>query len=370
MRHWLGTLVKIGLSLFALIIIVPLIGVAIECRPFSTPALQPDTPAPADIQKIRDSLTNYARPEDQTYLTLPEWYIVYSADEYAAFIQKNPPSQFPYFQAIGQFWRSYYEVCAVTRESYPFNSGYHLGNVVVGLSFTIENIGKGVYENTLGRLGELFGGSAPTEEELFARALAKDYGDFIHTIPWYEFPFGEKLNGLWQTSMWGPNPIRKWERKLSLSVEYGLKSLYGGLIKQASQATYGIVDTEIQVWATGLSEDVLKREPKIKIVKPISGQTAIASVPRYEEFTQLAPKLMRQGVRFEEIAGNDEILITAFVPRLWQYDLAEGKLLFELPILTQPNQKRIAVKASVKSLHLLLTEMERREVRLEHLYDY
>jgi hypothetical protein len=157
---------------------------------------------------------------------------------------------------------------------------------------------------------------------------------------------------------------------LSLSFEYGLKSLYGGLIKRASQSTYGIEDVTIQVRATGLTGDVQRRESQIEIVQQINDSTAIASVPRYEAFTQLVPKLTRQGVQFVEIAGNDEILLTAFVPRLWEYDLTEGKLLFEMPMLTQPNHKRIAVKASVKSLHSLLAEMERREVRLEHIYDY
>ena len=369
-RKWLGLFLKVGLLLFLAVIFVPLIGVAIECRPFSSPTLPQAAPEPADIQKLKASLTNYARLEDQTYLTLPEWYIVYSADEYATFIKKNRPSQFPYFQAVGQYWRSYYDVCAVTRDAYAFNSGYHLSNVVTGLSFTIENIGKGLYENTLGRLGELFSSGTPTEEDLYARAVATEYGRFIHTIPWYDFPFSEKLSGLWQTSLWGPSPIRKWERKLALSFEYGIKSLYGGLIKQASQSTYGIVDVEIQVWASGLSKALLKSEPQIKIVKVISGQTAIASVPRYEAFTQLVPKLTKQDVRFVEIAGNDEILLTAFVPRLWEYDLAEGKLLFEMPILTQPNLKRIAIKVPVKSLHLMLAEMERRDVKLEHIYDY
>jgi hypothetical protein len=367
----LGFALKALLLLFGAAIVIPLIGVAIECRPFSTPTLSQASPEPADVQKIKAGLTDYARLEDQTYLTLPEWYIVYSADEYAAFIANSPPSQFPYFGAVVQYWRSYYDVCAVTREAYPFNPGYHLSNIVTGLSFTIENIGKGFYENTLGRLSELFGGNTPSEEEVYARAVAKDYGDFIHTIPWYEFPFGDKLNGLWaSTSTWGPNPIRKWERKLSLSFEYGLKSLYGGLIKRASQSTYGIEDVTIQVWATGLTSDVQRRESQIEIVQQINDLTAIASVPRYEAFTQLVPRLTRQGVQFVEIAGNDEILLTAFVPRLWEYDLTEGKLLFEMPILTQPNHKRIAVKASVKSLHLLLAEMERREVRLEHIYDY
>jgi hypothetical protein len=39
-------------------------------------------------------------------VTLPEWYIVYSADEYAAFVKSRAPSRFPYFSAVGQYWRT------------------------------------------------------------------------------------------------------------------------------------------------------------------------------------------------------------------------------------------------------------------------
>ena len=51
-------------------------------------------PAPAGVP-------GYARAEAFTYLTLPEWYIVYSADEYARVRRDGaPPSAFPYLGAV------------------------------------------------------------------------------------------------------------------------------------------------------------------------------------------------------------------------------------------------------------------------------
>ena len=369
----LGRIATIGLLVFCCIVLIPLVGVGVECRPFASvnPVQRAGAENSAEIKKIKEGLSGYARSEDQTYLTLPEWYIVYSADEYAAFIAKNPPSQFPYFQAIGQYWRSYYDVCAVTRNQYPFNSGYHLSLAVIGTSFTIENILKGIYENTLGRVTEWLSSSELTEEDAYARRVAKEYGDFIHTIPWYEFPFGEKFKGLWGgTSLWGPNGVRKWERKLALSLEYGVKSIYGWLIRQGTQTAYAPEDLEIQGWAEGISDEVLQREPQIRIVKAINAQAAIVAMPRYEAFTKIVPRLARQGVQFVEIAGNDEILITAIAPHDWEYDLKDGEFLFAMPILTQPTLKRIAVKAPVKFLHTILTDLEDREIRIEHVYDY
>lgn len=371
----------LGLILLA-IVLIPLVGVALECRVFSGGGVSEQTGdenpgASAESQNITGALSDYARREDQTYLTLPEWYIVYSADEYAAFIAKNPPSQFPYFGAIGQYWGSYYDICAVTRERYPFNTDYHLTLAVIGASFTIENIARGIYENTLGRAGEWLSFDPPlpdgalTEEDAYARQVAQDYGNFIHTIPWFEFPFDQKLAGLWEgASLWGPNGLRKWERKLALSLEYGLKSIYGRLIRQGTQAAYAPEKLEIQLWAEGVSGALLQQEPELRVVKALDEQAAIIAVPRYEEFTHIMPRLAQAGVRFVEIAGNDEILVTAIAPADWDYDLPAGELLFAMEILTQPELKRVAVKVPVNALHAILNGLEDSGVKIEHVYDY
>lgn len=366
----LGQIVGLVLLVFLCIILIPLVNVVAECRPWAE--VEPaQKVVSAETEQIKASLTDYPRPEDQTYLTLPEWYIVYSADEYAAFVAENPPSRFPYFGAVGQYWRSYYDVCAITRQQYPFNSGYHLTLAVIGTSFTIENILKGLYENTVGRLTEWLSSAELTEEDAYARQVAKAYGDFIHTIPWYEFPFGEKLSGLWrETSLTGPNLIRKWERKLALSLEYGGKAGYAWLIKQGTQTAYAPENLEIQVWVEGVSDEVWQNEPQLRLVKTISPEAAIVAIPRYEAFTQIVPRLIRQGVRFVEIAGNDEILLTVIVPREWEYRLEMGQFLFALDILSQPALKRIAVKVPVTSLHTVLTGLESSGAQLEHLYDY
>ena len=37
----------------------------------------------------------HVRGVEQTYLTFPEWFLVFSPDEYAAFTKDHPPSEFP-----------------------------------------------------------------------------------------------------------------------------------------------------------------------------------------------------------------------------------------------------------------------------------
>ena len=360
----------LGFLILLIILLIPLVRAGIECRYFSR-----DTPPPEAVsverQAVTAGLSNYRRSEEQTYLTLPEWYIVYSADEYAAFIAENPPSHFPYFTAIGQYWRSYYQVCAITRDEYPLNGRYQTILAVIGTSFTLENIVKGVYENSIGRVTEWLSSADLTEEDAYARQVAKEYGDFIHTIPWFEFPFKEKLRGLWtETSLWGPNVIRKWERKFALSLEYGGKALYARLIKGGNEASFTPQDVEIQVWAEDLSKDALAQEPDVRLVQPIDNTAAIAVLPRYEAFTQLLPRLAQEGVEFVEIAGNDEIMITVIAPDDWTNDLGAGDVLLEMPVLSQPGFKRVAVNVPVTALHTVLIALEDDAARLEHVYDY
>jgi hypothetical protein len=315
-----------------------------------------------------------ARPEEQTYLTLPEWYIVYSADEYAAFLAKSPPSQFPYFQAVGQFWQAYYDVCTVTRDRYPFNSGTQLMLAVIGTSFTAENVFKGIYENTIGRAAEWTSTGQQTPEEVYGRTVAAEYGTFLHTTPWYEFPFWGKIGPLWKTMPSGSNVVRQVERRLALTIEYGVKAGYGWAIKQGTESVYSPEDMEIVARAEGVTPDLVAREPGLRIVQEADGQLQVVMLPRYEAFTLIVPRLVDQDVRFVEIAGNDEIMLTILAPRNWKPGPENGELLFAMPILTEPDRARLAVKTTVTSLHTVVGDLTRRaasdNVKLEHVYDY
>jgi hypothetical protein len=378
MKRWIKRFWNVFKVAFVILLCVTLIpvligvaGVVIECRPFSSGGSDPVQVISPRSQQLLAELPSYLRAEDQSYLTLPEWYIVYSSDEYAAFIAKNPPSQFPYFRAIGQYWENYYSMCGITRERYAFNGQYHVTLMVIGASFTIENMLKGIYESTIGRLSELLSSPALSAEDAYARTVAAEYGTFLHTVPWYQFPFRAKLSGLWrETPFWGPNIVRKAERKAALTAEYGSKAAYGWLIKQATQRTFTAQDLEIYVVAENIPPQLAQREPQVTIVKPLDDQTALLKLPRYEAFTQILPRLARQGVRFVEIAGNDEILVTTIAPQSWEYNLGNSQQLSAMPILTQPDRKRVAIRVPVSALHEIIRELDRRAIPIEHIYDY
>jgi hypothetical protein len=322
--------------------------------PFADPALQASV-----------------RAEDSTYLTFPEWYIVYSAQEHAAALDVRPPSAYPYFRSVGQYWCSYNTVFEWARRRYPFSAGNHLMLLVIGTSYTGEYLIKGAYENTIGRVSEALSGGATTEEDRFNAQLWREYGAFLEHTPWYEFPFSAKLAALWQeTGAWGQHPIRKWERKIALSMEYAVKAAYGKLIGLATGAIYEDYEQRTLTWMDQLPSETLAQVPGARPDRAVDSTTQLVSLPRFREFDRAVLDLTQRGARFRAFAGNEEIMLTAIAPSAWQLSGAEGQLLFEQPILTDPSRKRVAINAPVPDLHRLLLTLEQQGVRLEHLYEY
>jgi hypothetical protein len=323
---------------------------------------------PDDVARASSGIAGYRREEASTYLTLPEWYIVYNSEEYARFIAARPPSAFPYVGSIRQYWRYYGAVCGATKGVYPFSTANHVMLAVIGSSFSIEYAIKALYENTIGRAAEWLGGRE-TPEDAYAHATAVEYGAFMHTVPWYEFPFRQKLAGLWRTTpAFGPGLIRKWERRLALSAEYGSKALYGWLIGMGSQAAYGDENLRIHAWIENAPSDLFD-DDTLRKVKDVGANSFIVTMPRYEAFTVQALVLIRRDVQFLDIAGNDEILITAIVPAAFAADRAVGAILVE-PLLTDEASRRIALRVPVRSLHSVVLGLEEGGATIEHLYDY
>jgi hypothetical protein len=345
--------------------VVPTLFIAVRCV---RPGVAPPPRAP-EVERVVSEVRDYFRGGAATYLTVPEWYIVYSTEEYARWLRTRPPSGFPYLSASRQYWDYYGAMCDATRNAYPFDAGVHLMLGVIGVSFTAENTAKAIYENTVGRLTEWTSGHA-TAEDAFAHRTNAEYGRFMHTVPWYQFPFGGKVVALWrETPLWGPGLARKWERRAALTAEYTVKAGYAWLIRWATGTVYAPEDARIHAWVSG-APAALQADQRVGKVKELPGGASIVALPRYEAFTEIVHSLVIQGVRFRDIAGNDSIVMTAIVKRAGPVPTDIGEVLFTAPILTDPAATRIVVRTPVGSLYPAHTGLERAGARLEHLYDY
>lgn len=314
----------------------------------------------------------HVRGVEQTFLTYPEWFLVFSPAEYAAFVTRSTPDRFPFFGHIGQFWGGY---AAVSRESrargQDLNPGYHLMVMVIGLSTTVEYAIRSGYERLVGRVSAATANGLTAEDRLGAR-VAQDYVDFIRVLPWYEYDFTRQLKALWADVPWtGPHPVRKWERRFALSTEYGIKAIYGQFIKFATGSIY---DKPLLVTAAVVQpapQADAGRLPELKVLKALPDGAALVTVPRYEAFMNYAKALAAQGVDFREIAGNRTVILVSLIgPSDWHPHAGIEKELIEQPILTLPGRKRIVATSRIPQLGAALREWARDGVQVEHVFDY
>lgn len=341
--------------------------IARRCQPDFKPISEP--PSVAQLKAL-DKITNYKRHEESTYLTFPEWYLVFNPQEYGQWLHSRPPSEFPYFSSIAQFWQSYGQVYGITHRAYPFNGGNHLMEIVIGTSFTVEYLFKGVYENTLGRVGEWASGGERTDEDDYAARIAEEYGAFVPTQPWFEYPFGHAFVGLWkENAFFGKHFGRKIERKFFLTLEYGAKTVYAAVLRAASRSVFGVADEGVLLLASNVTPQVLAI-PHVRELQKLSGTTSVLAVPHYQGFTDTAPLLARSGMRFINIAGADEILVTVIAPKVRPLQLDGGTALFVQPLYIDDSSQRVAFQVPVRTLSSFLLEADKAGVRIEHLFDY
>jgi hypothetical protein len=304
------------------------------------------------------------RAEARSWLTYPEWHIVYAADSLGAWLAAGKrPSGYPYVADARNFWTSY---CRLNRQvSGRDGSGdARLMLHVIGLSFTAEMLVKSVYENTIGRLSEAIGGWASPEDRYAAR-VQQSYGAFMHETPWYRFGFGPALSGAWRVPGSG---FRYWERRLALSSEYGVKAGYAKAIGGANSATLGPDETRMHMVIGAHPAQVAGLDPRLVPLRPIGTGAALVDTPRYATFTDIALRLADRTVKIIEIAGNDDIFVTALMPNAGPPKFAGVRSVMTMTLPDGRVRQGLAVK--VPDLIPLLNAVRIQGGTVEHVYDY
>ena len=304
------------------------------------------------------------RPEAQSFLTYPEWYIVYEAEAFARHLAAGrPPSSFAYGGQIAGFWRGYCAVNRVTTGS-TAAANYKVTIYTIGISFTAELAIKAAYERTMGRLFEWASGWTSADDH-YATAVQSRYGAFLHETPWYRFPFGRALGGEWRTHE--PHlHARHWERRVALSSEYGVKAAYAALIDAATGATVGRDELTLRFVAKGAPAQFRAIDPRLVLIGTLPGGLTIVRAPRYQQFNDLLAKMATAGVALVEIAGNDDILVTVLLPDAVS---APGAVVFRQPI-EKPGWSRVGMAVTVSRLFATMRDVRAGGGVVEHVYDY
>lgn len=307
------------------------------------------------------------RTEDQTYLTIPEWYLVHSPNEYADYLgDAKSPSQFPFSKHILQFWDTYYQSYMITKDKYPFNLEYHIMVSTIGVSTTVEYTMKGLYESFVGSVTEY--DSYTTPEDKYASKISKEYVEFIKIDPWYKFDFMGAVKGLWtETDIFGEHFIRKMERKYSLTTEYLVKAGYATLIKYATGAAFTPPIPYSSVLINGKLDNYTDN---IALLESKEGNDLLR-LPRYGEFTTNLVTLAKENKDFIEICGNRTKITVAILPPV-DFDITtyKSKVFINQPIYTNPQIKRVIYEVDIKDLGNMLRDLNNKNIKIEHIYDF
>jgi len=363
---------KRALLALAIFLAAPVAYIGLACQGTSdggssvtTPVIEPETRAKLD------DLPGYRFPEEMSYLSFPEWYTVYTSQDFADYIGRNYPSGFSYFRSVGEFWTSYCAVNSLVAPRYEFSLGTHLMIYVIGIGHTVEYLVKGIYENTIGRLSEFVAPSPPTGEDLFARKYAHDYGQWLNTVPWYEFAFAERLHEFWKMVPFaGPGPVRKAERRFAVSAELGVKGAVGWLMRGGTDTAYEPAPLEIYALMRGLPLDTAPIDRRIELVESFRDGSQLVKFPRSQPFTEIVQKLSATDASFLEIGGNSNILISLRAPESWTPPDDVPPILFETKNLAGLGGKRVGLSVPVAILSDVVRRLGPSGAQLEHVYVY
>lgn len=289
------------------------------------------------------------RPADQTFLTFPEWYLVFSPEEQAHYLTKHTATDFPYLAHTYQIWESYHLVSSTIKGHYAPNPGYHFMIKVIGSSATVEYILKAIYEKVVGRITDT---KIPlTEEDQFAAKFTDHYVCFIKGQPWYAFDFKKELHSLWtDIPLLGNHILRKAERRYFLTTELLVKWGYGKLISMGTKKIY---------------------DEALPTTSVCFANNQVIQLPRYDRFAPAIINYANSGWNVKEIAGNHSILLfTVIAPTQHQVMPKHCMTLFSQRLASDTTYTRRALVTQVSDLSEVCRQLTEQSVFVEHVFDY
>jgi len=346
-----------GIFIVILLLLLPAAYVELACRGDGAGATEAYPPLITDPA--------FQRREANTYLTYPEWHIVYAYDGLAHALKTGDEYAFDYVPSIARFWRA---ACALTRVA-----GQHGGADwdtrsmihTIGVSFTAEMLAKAAYEETIGRATAWLRGERKTPQDFVVAAMAADYAGFLRQTPWYMYPFPSEARKLWAAPVeqW----VRGWERRLGIGLEFQAKAAYAKVIAGAVAAT-GEAPLVIRTVVSGLDARMLAGISGVKVIGQRQGGFEIET-PRYDLFTGILVEIARRGGSIREIAGNDEVMVSLTVRDDSPVAVQPGTILLRMKRDGIAGE-RLLVNVKMSELAAFLKAYPRGDPGLEHVFDY
>lgn len=337
---------------------LPVVYVETACRGSADPAAGAGTPLITDRA--------WHRREADTYLTYPEWHVVYAYDGLAAALARGDEHGADFATDVGDFWRATCALMGVADTHGGAGGDTRTMIHVIGVSFTLEMAVKGLYEETIGRVTAWWRGPEKTPQDLAIAAMARDYAAFLRQTPWYAYPFMREARRLW--TLPAGLSVRSWERRIGIGIELTAKAAYGSLMGWAVAAT-APATLEIRSIVAGLDPSRVAGLPDVEVVASREAGRIEIQTPRYARFTRVLAAIAAAGGTVVEIAGNDEVMVSMTTAAGTTALPARGVVLARLG-RSGVGGERWLVSVPVRDLAVLFTAHPLGDPGLEHVYDY
>lgn len=290
---------------------------------------------------LQTTTQGYSREQYRSYMTAPEWRNVDMADEMAIFLQNGKPFyRYPYFSQILIFWRVFGRSIKAAHDNTDVSwfglifSEYTVMNLFIGITTTIGCLLKGIVSLPF-RL--LWRRENKTEfQSKVVDIYHKNYGDYIHHTPFYQYSFVSKIKPMWQ-AYWNSKG-KSFADLLTLlvtTVELLVRSIPGAparlIYTQPDKQEPEIIHVVIKHKTQNGKEEIEIKSPNYDIEnpapneKPTLAEKVIARKPakdtlyshlefiRYEKFTQTVNKIAvgadAKDIIFKRIAGQDQVQV-------------------------------------------------------------
>ena len=303
-------------------------------------------------------IVSQTRPEERTFTTYPEWHIVHAYADYARVIASADPHDFGYFQAIQGFWSSLCPLTELADQHGGFTTQSKMTLYTIGISYSAEMALKAAYEETLGRVATWLRGPDHSALDQLSARQAADYAAFLQQTPWYLWDFRRDAQALDTTA---GSDLRDRERRLALGLEYRAKAAYAGMIASAVAAT-GQDEPTLRAVVAGITPEALAAIPGVTVIQRRPEGIEIET-PRYRALTHILQSIADQRGQMVEIAGNDDILLTAVTDG--PTDLGA----IQTFALQGSDQIRHLIVVKVPDLSAILRGLTETGARLEHIHD-
>ncbi len=324
-----------------------------------------DKPGPDSYNPVINQ-KEFQRPEANSYLTYPEWHIIYAYEGLAKILKTGDEYDFDYAKSVGSFWSSF---CDLNRKAnrhgqrdFATRATIH----IIGVSFTAEMAMKALYEETIGRVFAYLRGVKKTPQDIYSAEMTADYAKFLKQAPWYKYDFAAATEKLWAMPV--TSLPRSWERRLALGGEWQVKNQYARAVTPAAKPP-GQAVLRIRSVITGLDADALQDIAGIDVIETTPDHVIIET-PKYRKFTLILQQIIAKGGRITEIAGNDDIMLSAVGnPKSSPLNLVSGEIISSIK-RDGFDSKRLLISVKTEILVALFKELESQGLIVEHIYDY